>query len=176
MTPCSLLNCNRGFGGTYCLHLQGLLATCLLADSCWIISSTLNMKAICSSETSVATQQTTWSHIPEGDTLHNHRCVNLKTKITLSSYLHNWALCHEDIWRSGGITPSLSTSALNGSECSASRPCRFTPGGNNPRYPSYGRLGGPHSRSWCYGEGKNLLLLRGIEPRPLCRPTRSYTD
>jgi hypothetical protein len=34
-----------------------------------IISSTLKMEAICSSETSVATQQTTRRHIPEADTL-----------------------------------------------------------------------------------------------------------
>jgi hypothetical protein len=34
-----------------------------------IISSTLKMEAMCSSETSVATQQTTWRHIPEDDTL-----------------------------------------------------------------------------------------------------------
>jgi hypothetical protein len=44
-----------------------------------IISSPLKMEAICSSETSVATQQTTRRHIPEGDTLHNHRCENLKS-------------------------------------------------------------------------------------------------
>jgi hypothetical protein len=31
------------------------------------------------SETSVATQQTTRRHIPEDDTLHNHRCENLKS-------------------------------------------------------------------------------------------------
>jgi hypothetical protein len=34
-----------------------------------IISLTLKMEAICSSETSVATQQTTRRHIPEDDTL-----------------------------------------------------------------------------------------------------------
>jgi hypothetical protein len=33
----------------------------------------------CSSETSVATQRTTQRHIPEDDTLHNHRCENLKS-------------------------------------------------------------------------------------------------
>jgi hypothetical protein len=44
-----------------------------------IISSTLKMEAICSSETSVATQQNTRRHIPEDDTLHNHRCENLKS-------------------------------------------------------------------------------------------------
>jgi hypothetical protein len=37
------------------------------------------MEAICSSETSVATQETTRRHIPEDDTLHNHRCENLKS-------------------------------------------------------------------------------------------------
>jgi hypothetical protein len=37
------------------------------------------MEAICSSETSVATQQTTRRHIQEDDTLHNHRCENLKS-------------------------------------------------------------------------------------------------
>jgi hypothetical protein len=36
------------------------------------------MEAICSSETSVDTQRTTRRHIPEDDTLHNHRCGNLK--------------------------------------------------------------------------------------------------
>jgi hypothetical protein len=37
------------------------------------------MEVICSSETSVAIQQTTRRHIPEDDTLHNHRCENLKS-------------------------------------------------------------------------------------------------
>jgi hypothetical protein len=46
-----------------------------------IISSTLKMEAICSSDTSVATQQTTRRHIPEDYTLHNHRCENLKSYI-----------------------------------------------------------------------------------------------
>jgi hypothetical protein len=43
--------------------------------ACWIlaelISSTLMMEAICSSETSVDTQRTTRRHIPEDDTLNN---------------------------------------------------------------------------------------------------------
>jgi hypothetical protein len=34
---------------------------------------------ICSSETSVETQQTTRRHVPEDNTLHNHRCENLKS-------------------------------------------------------------------------------------------------
>jgi hypothetical protein len=36
------------------------------------------MEAKCSSETSVATQQNTRRHIPDDDTLHNHRCENFK--------------------------------------------------------------------------------------------------
>jgi hypothetical protein len=39
------------------------------------------MEAICSSETSVETQRTTRRHIPEDETLHNHRCENLKSYI-----------------------------------------------------------------------------------------------
>jgi hypothetical protein len=42
------------------------------------ISSTLKMEAIYSSETSGETQRTTRRHISEDDTLHNHRCENLK--------------------------------------------------------------------------------------------------
>jgi hypothetical protein len=45
-------------------------------------ASTLKMEAISSSETSVKTQRTTRCHIPEDDTLQNHRCVNLKSYIS----------------------------------------------------------------------------------------------
>jgi hypothetical protein len=44
-----------------------------------VISSTLKMEAIYSSETLVDIQRTTRHYIPEVDTLHNHRCVNLKS-------------------------------------------------------------------------------------------------
>jgi hypothetical protein len=47
-----------------------LLVRWFLAE---IISSTLKMEAICSSETSVDTQWTARLYIPENDTLHNHR-------------------------------------------------------------------------------------------------------
>jgi hypothetical protein len=42
--------------------------------SCLAYFSTLKMEAICSSETSVDCQWTTWHYIPEDGTLHNHRC------------------------------------------------------------------------------------------------------
>jgi hypothetical protein len=82
MTPCSPLSCTRRFGGTYRLHLQ-----------CRIISSanqraTLKMEAIRSSKTSGATQRTTRRHIAEDDTLHNHRCENLKFYYTVENDLN----------------------------------------------------------------------------------------
>jgi hypothetical protein len=46
-----------------------------------MFSSTLKMEAIRSSETSVASQQTTRRYIPEDDTPHNHCCENLKSYI-----------------------------------------------------------------------------------------------
>jgi hypothetical protein len=42
-------------------------------------STTLKMEAIRSSETSGTTQRITRRHIPEEDTLQNHRCENLKS-------------------------------------------------------------------------------------------------
>jgi hypothetical protein len=54
-----------------------LLATCLLGGLL-NYSSTLKMQAIHFSKTSGATQQITWHLIPD-DTLHNHRCENLKS-------------------------------------------------------------------------------------------------
>jgi hypothetical protein len=38
------------------------------------------------------------------------------------------ALCHEDMWQSGGMGPPFLTSALDGDEQSASRPVRSLPG------------------------------------------------
>jgi hypothetical protein len=84
VTPCSLLSCNRRFGGIYRLHLQGRINKFSLPPACLlvlaeIISSTLTMEAICSSETSVATQQTTRRHIPEDDTLPvKNECLYIK--------------------------------------------------------------------------------------------------
>jgi hypothetical protein len=64
ITQCSPLCVNRRFGGSW-----------FLAQ---LIFSTLKMEAICSSKMSVETQRTTRRYIPEDDTLHNHRCENLK--------------------------------------------------------------------------------------------------
>jgi hypothetical protein len=63
------------------------------------------------------------------------------------------------------------TSALVGSEWSASLSCRFAPEEGAPRYP-FDRLGGPQSRSGPYGEVKFFNLL-GLEQRPLGRSVHS---
>jgi hypothetical protein len=42
--------------------------------------------------------------------------------------LINQAPRHEDVWWNGGTAPYSLTSALDGGECSASRPCRFSHG------------------------------------------------
>jgi hypothetical protein len=79
------MNC-EGFGRKRSWHNQQkparnqlcLPPACLLIFA-EFISPTLKMEAICSAETSVETQRTTRRHIPEDDTLHNHRCENLKS-------------------------------------------------------------------------------------------------
>jgi hypothetical protein len=59
---------------------EHLLSRWFLAE---LVSSTLKMEAICSSETSVDTQRTTRRYIPEDGTLHNHHCENLKPTLYL---------------------------------------------------------------------------------------------
>jgi predicted GIY-YIG superfamily endonuclease len=66
MTLCSTLSFNRRFGGTYRLHLQSRRSRFSKPAS-----------------KQVATQRTTRRHIPEDDTLQNHRCENLKSYTTL---------------------------------------------------------------------------------------------
>jgi hypothetical protein len=56
------------------------------------------MEAIGSSETSVATQQTTRRHIPKDDTLHNHRCENLKSYIKTHRFPNRQSGTW-DVWR-----------------------------------------------------------------------------
>jgi hypothetical protein len=60
------------------------LPPALIPVSCSAYSSTLNMEAICFTETSVDFQRTTRRYIPDG-TLHNHRCENLESYIVSPS-------------------------------------------------------------------------------------------
>jgi hypothetical protein len=68
--------CHMATNFSYDKQTCHLLARRFLAE---LISSTLKMEAICSSETSVNTQRVTLRSIPEDGTLPNHRCENLKS-------------------------------------------------------------------------------------------------
>jgi hypothetical protein len=61
----------------------------LLSASCLAYSSTLKIEATCPSKTLVDFQWTTPRYIPEGRTVHNHRCKSLKssTRIFLIRHL-----------------------------------------------------------------------------------------
>jgi hypothetical protein len=48
---------------------------------CLAYSSTLNIEAVCSSQSLVGFHQTTWHFTPEDRTLHSHCCENLKSNI-----------------------------------------------------------------------------------------------
>jgi hypothetical protein len=51
--------------------------------SCSAYSSTLKMEGTRSFETSVDFQRITWRYTPENRALHNHRCENPKSYISL---------------------------------------------------------------------------------------------
>lgn len=53
---------------------------------------------------------------------------NTKVKVQLSLCLSGYTLCHDDIWRGGGIAPTFFTSALGGVERSAYAPDALPPG------------------------------------------------
>jgi hypothetical protein len=71
----------------------------------------------------------------------------------------------------GGRAPQFLTSALDGGEWSASRPCRFTPAETVPTTHWIGGWVDP--RGGMDTVDKNLLPLHRIESRFLGRPARS---
>jgi hypothetical protein len=64
------------FGGTCRLHLLNQKVGQARSS---LLGMTLKMEVICSSETLVNFQQTTWHYNPEHITLHSHYCHNLKS-------------------------------------------------------------------------------------------------
>jgi hypothetical protein len=69
----------------FIFRVEEISACHLLA--CWslaeLISSTLEIEAICSSETSVDTKRTTRRHIPEDDILHYKETFRFKDKLKI---------------------------------------------------------------------------------------------
>jgi hypothetical protein len=92
-------------------------------------------------------------------TTHGSRKIPIMTKLFEP---HN-ALKAKHVCGSGGIAPSLFTSAVAGGEWSASRPGSFTPRKKPPPppYPLDRWLGGPQSRYGRCGKEKNILPPAG---------------
>jgi len=74
---------------------------------------------------------------------------------------------------SRGILYSFLTTALEGGEGSASRPCRSLPPEKKTWYPLYRRLGGPQGRS---GQVRKISLPPGFGPRTVQPVASRYTD
>jgi hypothetical protein len=92
-------------------------------------------------------------------------------KVKFSLCLINWALCHEGVWRSGGITPLHLTSALAGGEWSDSHTDRFNPWGRAPGTHWTGGWVGP--RPVCTGKRRE----KSCPYHPAVQPVAShYTD
>jgi hypothetical protein len=89
ITPCSSLKVNRSFGGTCRLHLQGWrIAKQETSVKQTAIRVQLEMKEMCSSETSVDIQRITQPHISE-DTPHNCHRENLKSCMYYNASFQN---------------------------------------------------------------------------------------
>jgi hypothetical protein len=100
-------------------------------------------------------------------------CKHVPIKINLSLNF-NYAPRHQDSLVGGGSSTHSLTSALDGGEWSASRPCHFTPGEKSPG--SYWIGGWVDFRA---GEEKHSQPSPGTEP-PIpdrsARSTSHYTD
>jgi hypothetical protein len=83
--------------------------------------------------------------------------------------LISYALCHEDIWGSGGIAQPFLTSALDGDKWPVLRPGRFTPGKAAPSTHWIGDWVGPRV-SLDAVEKRKILHCRESNPG---RPPRS---
>jgi hypothetical protein len=90
-----------------------------------------------------------------------------KSKLSLGLIKHNAMKINGG---SGGISPPFLTSALDGGEWSASRPCRFTPG-ETTQYP----LGGPRNTVLPSPGMKRRLkngVFRDVTPCGSCKNRR----
>jgi hypothetical protein len=109
--------------------------------------------ALCGSSAECSTVSEPYSRL-------RHLYVIIGTSLSL--WLTDMALSHDNLWRSLGIAPYFLISALFGCQWSASRPGRFN--SVKTRYPFDRRLGSPQILSWRYGEEKYLAML-GLELR-----------
>jgi hypothetical protein len=98
----SLENSSLAYKGSVAFE-DALLATCFMLVSYLAYSSILKLEAICSSETPIDFQWTTWRYIPEDISLHNHRRKTLKSYIiSFKLTFQYWSACYAF----GHVTPS----------------------------------------------------------------------
>jgi hypothetical protein len=102
-----------------------------------------------------------------------------KIRVKLSLCLINEALCHEYIWKSGGIAPTFLTSVLDVGGWLTSGPAVLT---QRKSPPVHRRLGGPQCLSALYGQEKNFApawnqttVVHPIVHRYTDRVTSSWT-
>jgi hypothetical protein len=81
-------------------------------------------------------------------------------------FIINYALHHEDVWKSGGVAPSLLAPILDGDEWSASRTLHppLYLWRKSPQYALYGRFRRFESRSGLCGYGKISFSCRKSNP------------
>jgi hypothetical protein len=115
VTPCSPVEVDRRFGGTYCLNLQGWtvsqarnqeqtgdkqmgLAAYLLPIFCLAHCSTLKMEATRSSKTSADFYRITRRCNPEGRTLHTHCLVTSTPTTSTFNHVISDMSCRAVMW------------------------------------------------------------------------------
>jgi hypothetical protein len=92
-------------------------------------------------------------------------------KKTVEGKRQSWSCArHEVMWGNGGNAPLILNVCTKWVEWSVSCPYRFYSCKKSPLYQMNRRLGGPQSRSGCFGEGHSFFFLPGIEPRYLGVP------
>jgi hypothetical protein len=100
--------------------------------------------------------------------------ISCLVKVRLSLCLIEEAPRHEVIWGSGGRAPPFLNSALDGSEWSASRSCRFPPGERTLcRYWIKGWVG---LKAGLNSVGQKSLTPSGTRTPAVQSVTRRYTD
>jgi hypothetical protein len=93
---CSSVELYRHFEENYHLYIQGRRVSEAGNQQfvfCLAYSSTVNMEALCPSETFVDFRRTTLQYEPEDRTLRSHCCENLKPKIYLYLSVSALSLC-----------------------------------------------------------------------------------
>jgi hypothetical protein len=85
VAPCSLVEIDRRFRGSYCLHHQGDD----LAAREKAVEDLGEGRTVSTSETSANFYQTTWFNIPEDSHLHTRRRENLNSHSSLCNFPHS---------------------------------------------------------------------------------------